>query len=97
MDFVATIVEVIIAVLLLPLKLVLWPVDILLAQIPGIGAIPSGINSVVAFVGSIPSTMISISGIHPFIWNALFITFVFYIGAAPAIQMLKKIWGWIRP
>jgi hypothetical protein len=41
--------------------------------------------------------MVNILGINPFIWNAILITFVGYIAAAPGIQLAKKLWAWVRP
>jgi hypothetical protein len=91
------IVDVLVTILLLPLQLVLVPIDALLAQIPGIGMVPSAINAMLGFVGSIPSLIVSITGVAPFLWNALFIVFVMYITLAPGIAVIKKIWAWVRP
>jgi len=92
-----TVVQVFIDILILPLQAILIPVDALLKQIPGIEAIPQAISGVTQFIGAIPETMVYLFNINPFIWNSLFLTFVLYLTAAPAIQMLKKIWAWIRP
>lgn len=89
--------DVIVTILILPLQVVLIPIDALLAKIPGIAAVPSAINGIVTFVASVPSTLVNITGIHPLIWNALFVTFVLYIGLAPGIQGIKKVWSWVRP
>jgi len=89
--------DAIVNILFLPLQLILAPVDALLAQIPGIGQIPAAISSMGNFIGSIPSTLVSLFGINPIIWNSLFLTFVLFIGLAPAIQGVKKIWAWVRP
>lgn len=91
------ILDILITVLILPLQVVLIPIDALLAKIPGIAAIPAAISGVLSFVGSIPSTIVSLTGIQPLVWNALFVIFVLYIGLAPAIQGVKKVWAWVRP
>jgi hypothetical protein len=85
-----------IAVLILPLQALLIPFDALLAQIPGIGIIPATLTSVLGYIGSLPSTLVSLSGINPIIWNALFLTFVLYFTSAPVIQFIKKVWAWVR-
>lgn len=89
--------DALITILLLPLQMIFLPVDFLLDQIPGIAAVPDAISNVTQFIGSIPGTLVNILGIQPLIWNALFVTFVLYIGLAPAIQAIKKVWAWVRP
>lgn len=89
--------DILLNILLLPLQLILIPIDLLLDNIPGIGTIPSIINDITSFIGSVPSTLVNLFGIHPFIWNALFGVFLLYIAAAPAIQAIKKVWAWVRP
>lgn len=90
-------VNVFLSALLAPLQIVLTPIDALLNQIQGIQVIPNSISAIGQFVGTIPQTLVVISGINPVIWNALFSVFVLYIGLAPTIQGLKKVWAWIRP
>jgi hypothetical protein len=89
--------EIITTILLLPLQLILIPVDAFLAMIPGISAIPSAINYMVGFVGTMPSLLVNLSGVQPFLWNMLIISFIMFITATPAINGLKKIWAWVRP
>ena len=91
------IVSIIVSVLLLPLQVILIPVDALLAQIPGIGIIPSAIIAVTTFIGSLPSTLVNVLGINPAIWNVFFLTFILYVTASPAISVIKKVWAWVRP
>lgn len=93
-DFVT---DTIITILLLPLQAVLIPIDALLAKIPGIGAIPSAINGILQFVGSIPGTILNLTGINPILWNTMLSIFVLYIVLAPGIQGMKKVWAWVRP
>jgi len=83
-------------ILILPLQAVLIPVDMLLANIPGIGSVSSAISSIIALIGSMPSTIVNLFGINPFLWNALFLTFIAYVTFTPTIQMIKKIWAWVR-
>lgn len=94
LDFIT---DALITILLLPLQVLFIPIDFLLEQIPGISAIPDAISGVTTFIGAIPSLIISILGIEPLIWNALFMTFILYITAAPGIQLIKKVWAWVRP
>lgn len=89
--------SVVLDVLLWPLQVVLIPVDALLAKIPGIGAVPHAINAVVSTVSYVPSTLVSIFGIQPILWNALFLIFILYIALAPSIQTIKKFYSWWRP
>jgi hypothetical protein len=91
------IIDAFVTLLILPLQVVLIPIDALLAKIPGISAIPQAINGILQFIGSIPSTMVSLTGINPFIWNSLFLVFLLFVGLAPAIQIIKKVWAWVRP
>jgi hypothetical protein len=94
LDFVT---EIIVTILLLPLQLILIPIDAFLAQIPGIGSIPSAINTMVGFVGTLPGTLVRLLGIMPFMWNMLIVSYVLYIGITPGVNGLKKIWAWVRP
>ena len=95
MDF-STIIANIVAVILSPLQLILIPVDKLLSQIPGIGIIPASISSITGFVGSLPSTVVSLLGVSPILWNAVISVFLLNFTLLPSIQLLKKIWAWIR-
>jgi hypothetical protein len=96
MSVIQTIISVIITILLVPLQLVIVPIDLLLSQIPGINIIPETIASVASFVGSIPQTIVSLLGISPVLWNALFLLFIAFITIAPTIQMVKKVVAWAR-
>jgi hypothetical protein len=89
--------SIIVDILLIPLQFILIPLDALLSNIPGISAIPDALSSVLYVIGTIPSTMVVLLGANPILWNAVFLLFVLYIGAAPAIQLVKRIWAWIRP
>jgi hypothetical protein len=89
--------DVIVTLLFLPLQVILVPIDALLATIPGIGAVPSAISSIFSFIGSIPATIVKLSGASPILWNAMFIIFVLWIGLAPTINVFKKVWAWVRP
>lgn len=89
--------DILITILILPLQLVLVPLDALLAQIPGIGIVPSSFAGLTSFVGSLPSTMVNLVGLNPILWNMFFLTFVLYITASPTVSLVKKIWAWVRP
>lgn len=91
------VIQVIVDVLLLPLQVILIPIDALLSQIPGLSQVPLAIGNILSLIGSIPQTLVSLAGINPTLWNVFFLTFVLYLGAAPAINALKKIWAWLRP
>lgn len=91
------IIQTIATILILPLQIVLLPIDMIFAQIPGISVIPSAVRSILAFIGSIPETIVYLFGINPILWNCIFLTFTFYITASPAIQIIKKVWAWVRP
>lgn len=93
----AFVTSVLIDIMILPLQLVLVPIDYLLANIPGIAAIPSAISGVLSLIGAIPSTLVYLFGINPLIWNSLIMTFLAYITFSPTIQFAKKIWAWVRP
>ena len=93
----AFVTSVIVDVLLLPLQFLLIPIDALLSNIPGISSIPDALGGVIYVIGTIPSTMVVLLGASPILWNAVFLLFVLYLGASPAIQLVKRIWAWIRP
>lgn len=92
MDFVGFFVD----IALLPLQFILIPVDALLAQIPGIGAIPGYINQLFSFIGSIPSTLVSLTGIAPLLWNVAIGAFIVFFTLSPTINIVKKIWAFVR-
>lgn len=91
------VVGIIIDVLLLPLQLVLVPIDALLSRIPGLSEVPAALGSVFSLIGLLPGTLVRLLAISPVLWNILVLTFVLYIGAAPAVNIFKKVWAWIRP
>lgn len=93
MDWVGLILD----VALLPLQLVLIPVDALLAQIPGIGLIPGYISSLFSFIGSVPQTIVALTGLSPLLWNLAIGTFVVFFTLSPTINIIKKLWAWLRP
>lgn len=92
-DIVATI----ITLLMIPLQWLFVPIDALMAQIPGIAIIPSSLRQLGGFVRQLPQTLLSLTGLSPIIWNAFFTIFLLYIMLSPAINLVKKIWAWIRP
>lgn len=84
-------------ILLLPLQMILAPIDFILNAVPGIEIIPATLTTVTGVIGSLPETLVSIAGIHPLLWNASFLVFIAYIGLTPTINLVKKLWAWIRP
>jgi len=90
------IVDAIVNILLFPLQVIFIPIDHFLAQIPGIGIIASSIRSMTSFVGSLPETLVNLIGLSPVLWNIFFTLFMLFIVLAPAINMVKKIWAWVR-
>lgn len=92
---VTTIITALVSALLIPFQLVLVPIDTLLNNINGIDSIPSSISSITQFVGTLPQTLVVLTGANPFLWNTLFLVFVTYIAAAPAINGVKKIVDWV--
>ena len=72
------------------------PVDYLLKQIPNINVIPDSISAMTSYVGSIPSTIVSLTGISPIIWNAIISTLLLYFAVIPTINGIKKLINWIR-
>ena len=93
MDFLGLILD----IALLPLQLVLIPIDSLLANIPGIGLIPSYIQSLFSFIGGIPQTLVALTGIAPLLWNIAIGTFILFFTLSPTINVVKKLWAWLRP
>jgi hypothetical protein len=89
--------DLITTVLLLPLQLILIPIDMFLNLIPNIEIVPQAISAIVGYIGFLPSTLVYLLGLSPFLWNAMFLTFILYITIAPSIQMGKKVWAWVRP
>lgn len=79
-----------------PLHIILTPVDYLLKQIPNIDVIPNSISAIVGYVGNIPSTLVSLTGISPVIWNAIISTLLLYFAIIPVINGIKKLINWIR-
>lgn len=92
MDFVAFLID----VALLPLQFILIPIDALLAQIPGIGMIPSFISNLFSFIGQIPQTLVSLTGLSPILWNLAIGAFLVFFTLSPAINIIKKIWAFVR-
>lgn len=89
--------DVISSILLLPLQLLLLPIDAFLSQIDGLEVIPDSIEAITGFVGTIPETVLYLTGINPVLWNATILVFVAYMTASPTINMLKTIWRFVRP
>ena len=91
------VIDALVTFLLLPLQLILIPIDAFLAKIPGLAAIPSAISNIGQYIGHFPSTIVNLIGVNPLLWNTVFLTFLLYITVVPAINLLKKIWAWFRP
>lgn len=81
---------------MIPLKLILAPVDYFLAQIPGLDAIPQALSAVVGYVGNIPSTFVSLLGINPALWNGIIFVVLAYCAAFPLVSVFKKVMNWAR-
>ncbi len=64
--------------------------------IPNINVIPESISAIVGYVGNIPSTLVSLTGISPVIWNAIISTLLLYFAVIPTINGIKKLINWIR-
>lgn len=88
--------DAILSFFMFPLHIILTPVDYLLKQIPNIDVIPNSISAIVGYVGNIPSTLVSLSGISPIIWNAIISTLLLYFAVIPTINGIKKLINWIR-
>lgn len=88
--------DAILSFFMFPLHIILTPVDYLLKQIPNIDVIPNSISAIVGYVGNIPSTIVSLTGISPIIWNAIISTLLLYFAIIPVINGIKKLINWIR-
>ena len=88
--------DAILSFFMFPLHIILTPVDYLLKQIPNIDVIPNSISAIVGYVGNIPSTIVSLTGISPIIWNAIISTLLLYFAVIPVINGVKKLINWIR-
>lgn len=88
--------DAILSFFMFPLHIILTPVDYLLKQIPNIDVIPNSISAIVGYVGNIPSTIVSLTGISPVIWNAIISTLLLYFAIIPVINGIKKLINWIR-
>ena len=88
--------DAILSFFMFPLHIILTPVDYLLKQIPNIDVIPNSISAIVGYVGNIPSTIVSLTGISPVIWNAIISTLLLYFAIIPVINGLKKLINWRR-
>lgn len=88
--------DAILSFFMFPLHVILTPVDYLLKQIPNINIIPESISAIVGYVGNIPSTLVSLTGISPVIWNAIISTLLLYFAVIPTINGIKKLINWIR-
>lgn len=81
---------------MIPLRIILIPVDYFLAQIPGLDAIPGALSAMVGLVGNIPSTVVSLTGINPALWNAVIFVVLAYYAAFPTVSVFKKVLNWAR-
>lgn len=72
------------------------PIDFLLSPIPGLQVIPDSITAISSFIGNLPGTIVSITGISPLLWNGVFTIFILYFTLTPSINLMKKIYNWIR-
>jgi len=90
-------VEGLLDILILPLQLLLVPIDALLSQITGLNVIPQSINAITALIGNIPSTIVSLTGMSPFLFNSVILISILNLTAVPAINITKRIWAWVRP
>ena len=88
--------DAILSFFMFPLHVILTPVDYLLKQISNIDVIPNSISAIVGYVGNIPSTLVSLSGISPIVWNAIISTLLLYFAVIPTINGIKKLINWIR-
>lgn len=81
---------------LIPLKMILMPVDYFLANIPGLNAIPEALQAVSGYVGKIPETVVALIGINPVLWNAAIAVLLGYFAVVPAVNGIKKLINWAR-
>lgn len=93
----AFITSIIVQVLIIPIQVIIVPIDAFLNLIPGISIIPDSISAVAGFISTIPSTLVSLFGINPLLWNATILLFIAYIALVPGINLVKKIWSFVRP
>lgn len=96
MDIVNIITDFIVSAVMLPMVIVFAPIDALLQFIPGISELPQYIFSVINFVGTVPDTLVTISGLSPILWNLSFNLFLLYIVIAPSLNLIKIVLEWIR-
>lgn len=81
---------------MLPLRVIIAPIDYFLAQIPGLDAIPAALSAVSSYVGSIPGLLVSLTGINPVLWNAVIFVLLAYFGIVPLAGAIKKVLNWFR-
>lgn len=89
--------DLILDILLLPLQAILIPIDAILSQITGLEVIPQSINAVTSLIGTIPSTLVYISGINPLLWNGIIAVAILNLTAVPSINVIKRVWAWVKP
>jgi len=82
--------------LMLPLRLILIPIDLLLSRFPDISIVPETINSVASYVADLPATMLYLTNINVTLWNSFFILFGIMILLVPGINAIKKVWSWVH-
>lgn len=82
--------------IMIPLRMILAPIDYFLSGLDGIELIPSTINSIVEFISPIPATLITLLGINPIIWNLFFIIFIAFISINPIISSIKRLLVWFK-
>lgn len=90
-------IETILNVMLVPLQVILLPIDALISQIRGLELIPSLLNQLTDLFQNIPATFVHLIGVQPIIWNAFLTIFILDLTVVPSINILKRIWAWIRP
>lgn len=92
-----TVIDTVVTLLMMPLNAIIFPIDLLLSNIPGIEAVAIAIHAVVSYVGVIPEMIVHLTGVNPFLWNLPFLLFVLWMFAAPTINIIKKVWAFFRP
>lgn len=70
------------------------PIDALLNTIPSLAIIPQSITAIGTYIANVPSTLVSISGLSPHLWNASITIFLLFITISPAINLVKVIYSW---